>query len=108
MPNRRIISFRFKSSSATVIVLPDGTGRLTNVYSEDRGHGHATALMQEIAKFADKEGVELRLVPKRYGYADKKSPSNPQLIEFYKKHGFELVTELPEPTMVRPVTPQNG
>jgi len=85
--------FKLGMASAQLLIWDDGTSRLSNVYSRDRGLGQATRLLEKIAAFADEQKLSIFLTVKRFGYADRKALTNAQLVEFYSKFGFEIVLD---------------
>lgn len=46
--------------------------------------------MEKICKYADERGITLILIAQAYGHFDHKALDNDQLVEFYKKFGFEI------------------
>lgn len=84
------IYFRYRGASARVVPLDKYTYAVSNVYSKTRNAGEATNVMWQIVSFADERDIILCLVVQRYGYADRYSPDNMGLVEFYEKFGFKV------------------
>lgn len=66
-----------------------GRRRMREVYrletqSEQRGHGHATALLENVGREADANGMLLVLIAE-----------TAELEQFYKRRGFETLQENP-------------
>lgn len=89
------IIFRHDSASAVVRCLSDGIYTVTNVWSEKPGQGHASAVMKDLASWADRNRVILLLVVQAYGPPDRLS--NRDLEVFYEKFGFCRQPEFPRP-----------
>jgi GNAT superfamily N-acetyltransferase len=82
----------FRYESATCAVSVNGTkAKLLRVHAKTRGQGHATALLKRVMAWVDSNGYSISLVVKSYGHPTQTIMSNDQLIEFYKKFGFELI-----------------
>lgn len=96
--SRRVEKFYHKSSSAVLVREFDDHATLSNLYSEDRGHGHARQLMGRICRYADDKELTIHLTAKRYGYSDNQSPDNKALEQFYMEFGF---SKEPDGSMVR-------
>lgn len=77
-----------QSASCIVVVEEDGIARVAQVYSEDRGKGHAKGLLQKVINFADENGLTLYLKVSAYGPARAPGLSNKQLVVFYEQFGF--------------------
>lgn len=94
----------FKHESATCKLTVHSAGAdLTHVYSTDRGKGHATELLKTVMAYADEHGLKVWLSVKAYGHPVQSILSNEQLIEFYKKFGFdEALHNGPTRVMFRP------
>jgi len=86
-----LIKFSHESASARIVTASDGTGSLTGVYSKERRKGHAKGLMQKVTEYADENQVIVLLTVQRYGYKDNEALDNIQLMQFYKKFGFDVV-----------------
>lgn len=61
---------------------------VSNLYSIHRRQGHATELMAEACRYADRNGLDLYLTANRYGRPI--GPDNLVLIKFYEKFGFSI------------------
>jgi GNAT superfamily N-acetyltransferase len=85
-------TFRRYSASLSLRYDDDGTAKLSNLYSELRGQGHASALMEVVMKHADDEGISLWLEVQRFG-ATRDGLDNETLIAFYERFGFDLVED---------------
>lgn len=59
---------------------------LLRVYSEARGRGYASGLLQQLGMWADKNGKTLWLEVNQY--ADSEGMNNQQLEDWYARHGF--------------------
>lgn len=86
------ITFTYGDAQVTLSYEDDRTAKLTALYSESRGKGEATAVMMEAMQFADKQGTALWLEVQRYGDW-RNSLDNKQLITFYERFGFDLVSD---------------
>lgn len=62
---------------------------ISSLYSIDRGKGNASAIMKKIVDIADKYKVTLALDPVPFG-TDTGRLTKSQLINFYKKFGFDF------------------
>lgn len=99
--------FRYESASCEVMIV-SGRGIVHRVYSQTRGRGHATRLLQQVTEWADENDLELYLRAQGYGGPVQTMLDNNQLIKFYERHGFVrddaddiCVTHVP---MLRPRT----
>jgi hypothetical protein len=61
---------------------------ITMISSATKNKGNATKALNEFLKLADKYKIEIRIEPAKFG-KDKDAMSTEQLIEWYKKFGFE-------------------
>lgn len=93
--------FKVESASALLINNDDGSALLLNVHSDERGQGHATALMNDICTFADEKSVILILSVLRFGDPHDGLDNN-QLRAFYEKFGFVVTSTKPPVQMERP------
>lgn len=59
---------------------------------QERGKGHASLLMQKVCAEADEHGKVLLLMPKPY---DEGGPGQKELIDWYRRYGFEPVQASP-------------
>jgi hypothetical protein len=62
---------------------------ISTLQSLEKGMGNATKVMQIICKIADKYGVTVALDPLPYG-KDPNKLNYDQLVQFYKKFGFQF------------------
>lgn len=78
----------YETSSIEIFMNPeDRSGRLSELYSVNRGQGYATGLMGMICEWADKNDVYLWLVARPYGNP-RGALDFKQLVEFYERFGF--------------------
>lgn len=98
---KKTMTFRYGQSSAYLFQLTNDTYAVSNVFSKVRRQGHATGVMRLITDYADTYGITLYLVVQRYGNPRWDHLDNLQLIEFYKKFGFEVKDEKKPVSMVR-------
>lgn len=89
----RIVPFTYGRASAKLVMWDRTNATLSNVFSIERGKGHATEVLRRVVAHADKNKLTLLLEAKQYGYADKMSPDNFGLRRWYAKFGFEHVGE---------------
>lgn len=61
---------------------------LSSLKSYDRQKGHATALLTMVTEFADDELLDIKIYVRPYGKRPGLNQS--QLVNFYKKFGFEF------------------
>lgn len=71
---------------------------IVSLQSEDRGKGHAKALMHQVCAEADRGNVTLMLTAKPFG----EGMTQEQLEKFYGSHGFIRIQDEP-PLMARQV-----
>lgn len=83
------LRFRHKRATAKLVVWDKERATVSNLFSVQRGKGHAKGVMQKIVDYADDHGLILTLVVGMYGYADKDSMDNAALKVFYAKFGFK-------------------
>jgi len=95
------ITLRSGKASVKLVSLDPGVWALSNLFSRHRGQGHATAVMKKVIAYADKNGLEIKLLVQRYGHTDRKALDNLQLIAFYEKFGFQRIGEGRPIMMVR-------
>jgi GNAT superfamily N-acetyltransferase len=91
--------FKVKSAQATLHIADDKSAKITNVYSQIRGQGHASALFEDIIRFADENRMMLWLEVRRYG-KPQSGLSNSGLVTFYQKFGFVIVDDDKNPVMM--------
>lgn len=89
----RIIPFVHERATAKLVMWDRKNATVCNVFSINRGSGHATALMEKIVSYADEKGIDLVLEAKPFGYSDNISPSASGLRKWYSKFGFKHVGE---------------
>lgn len=82
--------FKFLSATATLRYEDKETAKLTNLYSEVRGQGHATQLLTTITDLADQDGISIWLEVQSNGDPHTVM-TNSQLISFYEKFGFDVL-----------------
>lgn len=96
----RRIDFNHDSASAT-LTLWEGSrfATLNNLESTDRMKGHATALLDDIVRFADASGLTVYLQSMAYG----EEPRIPdlQLVSLYERFGFVAQDDFTTPFMTR-------
>lgn len=79
-----------------------GVGAVQSLYSEVRGEGHARNVMHQITDYADNEHIHLSLVVRSHS-SSKNRPdalTNNQLVNFYKKFGFKVVSSVGSPIIM--------
>src|SRR4051812_30801182 len=84
--------FTFQSAQVTVTHADDKTAKLSSLYSQQRGMGHASSLLKEVTTYADKNGISLWLEVQRYGNPHD-ALDNSQLIRLYEKFGFDVLED---------------
>ena len=62
---------------------------ISTIQSLEKGQGHATKVMKMMCKIADKYNVTMALDPSPFG-KDPNRMNSAQLVQFYKKFGFEF------------------
>lgn len=103
MSHNRIIKtvFKFQSARVTLEHFDNGTAKLSGLYSEERGQGHASELLMEVTRYADKHELAMWLILQRFGDPHG-GLSNQQLVSFYQKFGFDILDDTERPiTMIR-------
>lgn len=85
-----IIDFEHESATCQIVEWDDGTLSLSNVYSTVRRQGHATKLLTKVMLWVDEQGKLLKTAAEAHGPGDKMTTA--QLVEYYKKFGFESLT----------------
>lgn len=97
--------FEYGMARCTVLI-KDGKGFVSHLYSRLRGQGHATGVLTAVCEFADKNGLELYLFARGYGGPVQTMLNSEQLVAFYEKFGFvnESGGRLVNAKMVRPRT----
>ncbi len=83
----KAIKFQEGGASVTLMPLDRYLHGLQDLYSNERGKGHAKRVMQKAVEYADTHRVTLFLVAQEYGR--ERGLNNVQLEEFYNKFGFE-------------------
>lgn len=81
-------TLRHKTASGTLWRVSEDRMMFSNLYSIQRGKGHATELMEKICEIADNENCLIRLEAKQYG--DVHGLTTDELVEFYSKFDFVL------------------
>lgn len=82
------VPFKYESASATLHFLEPDVVVLKNVRASKLNRGHATAVMQQVIDYADKNDLTIQLSVQRYAYSDNQALDNDQLKAFYEKFGF--------------------
>lgn len=85
------MQFVYESASATLKLISPRSAKLINLYSKNPGNGDATQVLHMVVEYVDQRGLDVFLTARRYGYNDSRGLSNRELVEFYKKFGFELM-----------------
>ena len=83
-----LLHFSHKSARARLTIWGAYDATLSNVFSTDRGRGHATRLLEKVMNYADRNELTVVLLVQAYHYADGRSPDNAGLANWYKKFGF--------------------
>lgn len=86
MPKAVQFMFKYKSATATVHVFEDEPATVYQLTSTKRKKGHATGLMRQIIKWADKHGHVLNITAEAFGEDSFKK--NKDLADFYRRFGF--------------------
>jgi predicted GNAT superfamily acetyltransferase len=81
--------FTYQGARAQLAIWDECNATLSNVFSVNRGRGHANRLMENVCKYAEKHELTLLLEVQQFGYADRDSPDNSGLKTWYRKFGFE-------------------
>ena len=76
---------------ATEIRPFDGKIHISSIFSPDREAGHASAVLKQICKLADRHGATLDLEPEPFG--DDGGRTRTELEAWYRRHGFESEDE---------------
>lgn len=78
----------FKNDAAYIKLkqLDNKTACVVNLFSYDRGKGHARDVLQQAIDFADSFGIQLVTKAKRYHDGD--GLTDDELVIFYEKFGF--------------------
>jgi GNAT superfamily N-acetyltransferase len=95
-----VISFWRKGASASLTRWGNGVNVLANVYSCYPGQGNGSALLQQVAEYADAHQIEILLSVQEFRNPNG-SLNNQQLEAFYEKYGFERITDIYPIRMVR-------
>jgi len=85
----KTIGMQYESASVRLVMLPNKSATISNLYSRERGKGHAGKLMQMVIDWADVNGLNLQLAVGRYGHPI--GPNNDVLTRFYEKFGFTIL-----------------
>ena len=91
--------FKIHSAQAVLHHATDKTAKLSNLFVQQRGKGHGSALLAEITRYADERGLTLWLEVQRYG-APRDGLDNSQLVRLYEKHGFNIIDDGSKPIMM--------
>lgn len=83
----KAIKFAEGGASANVMPLDRYLHGVQDLYSYERGKGHARRVMEKIVAYADEHRITLFLVAQEYGR--ERGLDNVQLEQFYSKFGFE-------------------
>lgn len=84
--------FRLKSAQVTVTHGDDNTAKLSSLYAQERGRGHASDLLRIVTDWADDNRISLWLEVQRYGDPHG-GLDNSQLIRLYEKFGFDVLED---------------
>lgn len=87
----RRASLRVALATGLPVEMQDKIRELLSVVSEDRGKGHAKALLWQVTAEADRAGMVLMLKPEPF--AD--GLTLDQLVKFYERFGFVKIQESP-------------
>lgn len=87
----RVIEFNHLSASLKLTIWDAKNASLSDVYSAEKGKGHATKLLGKVMNFVDESGVTIFTAAEAYGSEPRLS--NAQLKAFYEKFGFVVVNE---------------
>lgn len=95
------IRFNYESSQLNLIFAPNDPklAKISNLYSQIKGKGHASKLLNEVVRYADKHGIHLWLEVQRYGDS-RQGLDNKQLIKLYESFGFDVVNDGKKPVMM--------
>lgn len=85
----KIVKFQHESASAQFQYVDKDVVFLNNLWSEERGQGHASELMNKIVTYADQNQLTIIIIAQRYGNPNRSALNNRQLEEFYVKFGFD-------------------
>ena len=85
---REIRRVTYKSASIDVVFRKNGQVVLEYFSAEEKRKGHGRECLNLVEKYADENGLTLRLKANRYG--NEPSPQNNILVEMYASHGFVL------------------
>lgn len=91
------------NESASVILHERSSNawELKNFRSDKPGQGHGRGLMEMVCKIADSQGYVLLLTAQPYGRVRPGDLNSGQLVDFYKKFGFNRVDQRRPPRMRR-------
>lgn len=92
-------TFRYGEAEVTLVYEDDNTAMLVGLFSRNRGHGEAKAVMLEATRYADKHGIAVWLEARRYGDW-RTSLDNDQLMTFYERFGFDRVNDKPRSNLM--------
>lgn len=90
------VTFRRQSASLVLHYEEDGGAKISNLYSQERGKGHARELMNAVLEQTDREGLVVWLEVQRFGNP-RDGLDNFQLMDFYQSFGF-----VPKPEDYKP------
>lgn len=85
------LRFDHESASLSLIFWTKDKATVDQVFAIDRGKGHATGLLKKVTSYADSKKIILLLEVGAYG--EEPRLNDAQLISFYEKFGFEVVSD---------------
>ena len=101
VPGAKIIHLKHESATIRLTDWQDATATLTNLYSKEKGKGHATALLEKVTRYIDEQGYCIvYLEARKYGPENTKALNDEQLIELYTKFGFTVVPDCEDPILM--------
>ncbi len=83
------VLFKYASALAMVYIFSDKTALISALQASERRKGHATELLRQIIEMADNAGIELYLTAFPFKAHGRAAMTRDQLVQFYKKLGFE-------------------
>lgn len=101
MNNKRTLYFSHEQASARLHYLGDDTYALSNLWSETRGRGHASAVMRQITRYADHRMLTIKVIAQPYGHPHETALSRKDLEAFYERYGFSRDSHIPPVKMTR-------
>jgi len=96
----KVFQMTHDSASATITQPEKKMAIISNFHSKMHQMGHGSSLMEKICRWADENELRLLLTVQRYGHPI--GPSNADLIKFYKRFGFEEISNTRPVMMARP------